>query len=443
MSIGSFPRFRFLPTVTNRLQRDYVRHKARRSERKQGLTTNEEEFLDSYEYQLSKVWENCGMAGLEDVFKDLASVLGVSEPEVRTHFRALVAELQDPPSKRPVITRDSSGLHITFSLGDLISKEVDERLNRLTARETPCNTAIQTINLAEEGEDALGDADSVQSIPSPRRGGTGTLAKWELKLVSIQTVAGTFVTVTYVNDLDSAPFPTNWRFLYKNEGCEEVPIRACRCSRSASNCRDSRTCPCAQLNLSSNPGGLSLYSGQGAAKKLSPVLKQVMYECTVGCTCAKETCPISYLVDGLEQVQERSFAVVRRSGPTWTSLITLEPIEKDEFVLEVTGEVISAEELSKREAQLSASLFAVPLLRKYIDTSLKGNLSRFLSHSCEPSLTVTRVADQHSIRVMLFASRSLVRGEELSVNMGQLWMVRGRMKCECGAKTCKGFIGTS
>ena len=439
MSTGSFPRFRFLPTVTNRLQRDFARHKARRTERKQGLTTNEEEYLDSYEYQLTKVWENCGAAGLDDVFKDLASVLGVNETEIKTHYRPLVAELKDPPSKRPTITRDSTGLHITFNLGDLISKEVDARLSQLTARDTPCNTAIQTIDLAEEAEEALGDSDSVLSIPSPRR----VAGQWDLQLASVQSVSGTYVTVSYVNDLDTAPFPTNWRFLYQNEGSEEVPARACRCNPSATNCRESRTCPCAQLNLSSNPSGLSLYSGKGTLKKLSPAAKQVLYECTVNCTCAKETCPQSYLVDELEQLQERSFAVVRRDGPTWTSLVTLEAIGRDEFVLEVTGEVLSSEELAKREAQLAAPLFAIPLLSKFLDTSAKGNLSRFLSHNCEPSLTVTRTADQHSLRVLLFSSRALVRGDELTVNMAQLWLVRGRLKCECGAKTCKGFIGTS
>ena len=423
----SFPRFRFLATVTARLQRDFKRQKVNRTTRKNGLSENDQDFLDTYEYQLEKVWEHCGQGGLEDVFRDLATILGVPPPDIRSHFRALLTELKDPPSKRPVITRDSSGLHITLNLGDLISKEIDARLQLVTNK----NHAVQTRNRGETVE-IIDDSD----VEGEERSGS-----WEVKQVAVPTIGGVTVPVAYVNDIDTAVLPTNWVFLSQNEGKEDVPTRTCRCNPLLEGCRESRICPCAQLTVAINPGGVSLYTNQGEGKTLSPVPMQFIYECSASCTCTKDTCALSYLNEGMEQIHERSFAVKRKKEQSWTSLITLAPIDKDEFVLEVTGEVITAEELTRREAN-GAPLFAVPLIHKYIDISTKGNWTRFLSHSCEPTLIVTRAADQYSTRVLLFASRALSRGDELTVNVSHLWMLRSRMQCDCGAKTCKGFIGT-
>lgn len=88
-----------------------------------------------------------------------------------------------------------------------------------------------------------------------------------------------------------------------------------------------------------------------------------------------------------------------------------------------------------------------------IDGTTRGNLTRFLNHSCEPNLKVWPVAypndDLRKHRLYFFALKNISAGTELTLDyFGGVSkkkaeeMVEGsnRKACKCGANKCRGFV---
>jgi len=144
-------------------------------------------------------------------------------------------------------------------------------------------------------------------------------------------------------------------------------------------------------------------------------------------------------------------------------LRTLETIDKGRFVCEYAGEIIDAEEVERRSnlhkngddrhnyvLTLKEHFAAGPRI-VYIDPTLKGNLARFINHSCDPnlSLAVIRIG-QRIPHVGLFAARHIEPTEELTYHYGPLLpaaaTVSGRSParlCRCGAANCQKYLPTS
>jgi hypothetical protein len=77
-----------------------------------------------------------------------------------------------------------------------------------------------------------------------------------------------------------------------------------------------------------------------------------------------------------------------------------------------------------------------------IDACIKGNLGRFINHSCEPNCRTEKWTVDGEVCIGLFANRDLIEGEEITFNYNYE-PVGGAVakKCECGAVNCRGFIG--
>jgi hypothetical protein len=77
-----------------------------------------------------------------------------------------------------------------------------------------------------------------------------------------------------------------------------------------------------------------------------------------------------------------------------------------------------------------------------IDACIKGNLGRFINHSCEPNCRTEKWTVDGEVCIGLFANRDLIEGEEITFNYNYE-RVGGAVakKCECGAVNCRGFIG--
>ncbi|PHJ15867.1 histone lysine methyltransferase set suv39 [Cystoisospora suis] len=74
-----------------------------------------------------------------------------------------------------------------------------------------------------------------------------------------------------------------------------------------------------------------------------------------------------------------------------------------------------------------------------IDSLFLGNASRFLNHSCEPNVDVRNIWRGPLLPIVgVFARRNIKAGEPLTYAYGSGYEM---MKCWCGAKTCKGYIG--
>ncbi|KAL2917327.1 hypothetical protein HK105_202991 [Polyrhizophydium stewartii] len=113
------------------------------------------------------------------------------------------------------------------------------------------------------------------------------------------------------------------------------------------------------------------------------------------------------------------------------------------FIIEYTGEVISTELFRKRTLEYSKAgarhFYFMSLKRgEYIDASKRGNISRFINHSCAPNCSLQKWVVGTSVRMGIFAIKDIKRGVELTFD----YKTKAQ-PCYCGEPVCKGFIGGS
>ncbi|UZJ57294.1 hypothetical protein CBS101457_006614 [Exobasidium rhododendri] len=152
-------------------------------------------------------------------------------------------------------------------------------------------------------------------------------------------------------------------------------------------------------------------------------------------------------------------------GARGFGLKTLEAITKGGFIDEYRGEVIDFNEAVRRirdhyreTGNYYFLMYDAPA-GEMLDGGLKGNVTRFANHSCEPNCKVQKwlicgTDEQRSgeFQVALFAERDIAPGEELTYDYG--WSafaakaVSGEAsssatpeECHCGAVNCSGFLG--
>ncbi|MFO7706543.1 MAG: SET domain-containing protein-lysine N-methyltransferase [Desulfobacterales bacterium] len=117
-----------------------------------------------------------------------------------------------------------------------------------------------------------------------------------------------------------------------------------------------------------------------------------------------------------------------------------EPIPAGAFIIEYTGERISAEEAYRREADPGR-----PGIYTFwtgddgaIDGYREGNAARFINHCCTPNCDY-RIEDR---RVFIHAARPIAAGEELFIDYS--FSPEGeRVPCTCGSPACRGQINAA
>ncbi|XP_017967880.1 probable histone-lysine N-methyltransferase Mes-4 [Drosophila navojoa] len=128
-------------------------------------------------------------------------------------------------------------------------------------------------------------------------------------------------------------------------------------------------------------------------------------------------------------------------------LVCREPIQEGDFIIEYVGEVINHAEFQRRMAQKTKNrdenFYFLGVEKDFIiDAGPKGNLARFMNHSCEPNCATQKWTVNCNNRVGLFAIKDIPANTELTFNY--LWddlMNNGKKACFCGAKRCSGEIG--
>ncbi|KAI9143069.1 hypothetical protein BKA69DRAFT_1064188 [Paraphysoderma sedebokerense] len=193
-----------------------------------------------------------------------------------------------------------------------------------------------------------------------------------------------------------------------------------------------------------------------------------IYECNALCHC-DENCPNKVVQRG-RQFELQVFKCFGKKG--W-GVKTLEFIPARSFVCEYVGEVISHDECEKRGYEGHGTYaFAMDIARGdenlaennivyTIDAARKGNVARFINHSCDPNLSQYAVFiesnDVQFHRVGFFAKRDIHPGEELSFdysgpnqakrkNKGRAKkrkktvIMQDEMACLCGSEFCRGTI---
>ncbi|KAI1357597.1 SET domain-containing protein [Xylaria arbuscula] len=193
-----------------------------------------------------------------------------------------------------------------------------------------------------------------------------------------------------------------------------------------------------------------------------------IYECHESCVCSPDC---SNRV--VERGRKLPLQIFRTANRGWGVRSTVD-IKKGQFVDKYMGEIITAEEATRRRAESHMAqrkdvyLFALdkfshpdsfderlrgPPLE--VDGEFKSGPTRFINHSCEPNLRIfARVgdhADKHIHDLAFFAVRDIPRGEELTFDyvdgvddsdMDALDPKKQKdmARCLCGSKNCRGYL---
>lgn len=89
---------------------------------------------------------------------------------------------------------------------------------------------------------------------------------------------------------------------------------------------------------------------------------------------------------------------------------------QDDFVIEYVGEIINTEEYNKRAAEIrekrkANSYFLQIDAKRMIDAGPKGNVSRFINHSCDPNCFTRKWSVIDDVRIGIFAIRNILPGK--------------------------------
>ncbi|KAK0425273.1 hypothetical protein QR680_009117 [Steinernema hermaphroditum] len=121
-------------------------------------------------------------------------------------------------------------------------------------------------------------------------------------------------------------------------------------------------------------------------------------------------------------------------------------IHRGEYVCEYVGEVVSRARFEARFASEYGSWrhhYAMALTPDFVvDAYRRGNISRFINHSCKPNCVTQTWLVNGIHRLGIFAAHEIQAGEELTIDYAGVHVspLNPPQKCLCGTKTCRGFI---
>ncbi|EOD46036.1 putative histone-lysine n-methyltransferase protein [Neofusicoccum parvum UCRNP2] len=121
----------------------------------------------------------------------------------------------------------------------------------------------------------------------------------------------------------------------------------------------------------------------------------------------------------------------------------MRPFQRDQIVIEYIGEIITQQESDRRVNEVYKDhkcFYLMNFYDKLIIDGYRGNVARFVNHSCDPNCRMEKWTVNGEQRMALFANRFIMTGEELTwhynfESYGQ------EQPCYCGTWNCAGVIG--
>ncbi|TYI28635.1 hypothetical protein ES332_A05G258200v1 [Gossypium tomentosum] len=164
--------------------------------------------------------------------------------------------------------------------------------------------------------------------------------------------------------------------------------------------------------------------------------------------CVQDTCPCGELCSN-QQFQKRKYAKMMsdRFGRKGFGLRMLENISAGQFLIEYVGEVLDMQAYEARQKEYASRgqrhfYFMTLNGSEVIDAYVKGNLGRFINHSCDPNCRTEKWMVNGEICIGLFALRDIKKGEEITFDYNYVRVFgAAAKKCHCGSSHCRGYIG--
>lgn len=118
-----------------------------------------------------------------------------------------------------------------------------------------------------------------------------------------------------------------------------------------------------------------------------------------------------------------------KKSQTGLGLFTRDEIERDGFVIEYVGKILTLKEADKKAGKY---LFETNKNR-FIDGTDRKNIARYINHSCRPNCEI----DILKGRVYVFAKRGIKAGEELFYDYGKEYFDEYIKPFGCKCEKCK------
>ncbi|XP_057795670.1 histone-lysine N-methyltransferase ASHH2 isoform X2 [Salvia miltiorrhiza] len=164
--------------------------------------------------------------------------------------------------------------------------------------------------------------------------------------------------------------------------------------------------------------------------------------------CVQGTCPCGELCSN-QQFQRRKYSKLKwfRCGKKGYGLQALEDMPQGQFLIEYVGEVLDVHAYEARQREYGMNghrhfYFMTLNGSEVIDACSKGNLGRFINHSCDPNCRTEKWMVNGEVCIGLFALRDIKKGEEVTFDYNFVRVFgAAAKKCECGSANCRGYIG--
>lgn len=121
-------------------------------------------------------------------------------------------------------------------------------------------------------------------------------------------------------------------------------------------------------------------------------------------------------------------------------------IRKGQFVIEYLGEVFNTDSeqgrsrLEKYKTQPCTYLMSTSH-NEVIDPARKGNMARFINHSCDPNCETQKWNVMGEVCVGIFAKKNINEDEELTFDYRLDTHKTQLTRCLCGSKNCRQYLG--
>jgi histone-lysine N-methyltransferase SETD1 len=125
-------------------------------------------------------------------------------------------------------------------------------------------------------------------------------------------------------------------------------------------------------------------------------------------------------------------------------LFALENIDLNDMVIEYVGEIVRQHVADVREKRYErmgiGSSYMFRLDNEYIiDATTRGNLARFINHSCDPNCCAKVIRVDEEKKVVIYALKPIMVGEELTYDY-KFPFEDEKIACHCGSVNCKKWL---
>jgi hypothetical protein len=145
------------------------------------------------------------------------------------------------------------------------------------------------------------------------------------------------------------------------------------------------------------------------------------------------------------KTRKKELKFARSSIHDW-GLFAAEFIPADDMVIEYIGEIVRQKVADTREKNYEAHgmdgsyLFRIDS-EWVIDATMKGNLSRFINHSCDPNCYAKIIPVESQKKIVIYSKRDIHPGEEITYDYKfPIEPDDKKISCLCGTSKCRKYL---